>query len=242
MVVFPWKYLLKYLMHMSCCYLITLILYMALATCTLVNLRFAQLSYLKFGPGQKTVIFELLCSTFQEMKTATMCHIRKTNLKWMQNQKNFWRNLSKFHFQTRVDLFASRLNTQLSVYDSYNPDPEAMHINWFFISWLNRLFYAFPRFSVIGRALHEIVLDEAAWIIILPNWSAQPWYSLLMKLLNNTPILSPASKIFPQHLEKKEQHNLAGKSALQACLILGKNRSNKPFSREYQNHTGEYAF
>lgn len=164
---------------------------------------------------------------------------KKTNLEWMLNQKNFWRNLSKFHFKTRVDLFASILNIQLSVYDSYNPDPEAMHINWFFISWLNRPFYAYLRFSVIGRALHEIVLDEAAGIIVLPNWSAQPWYSLLMKSLNNTPILSLASKIFLQQLEKKEQHNLAGKSALQASLILGKNRSNKPFSREYQNHKGE---
>ena len=77
--------------------------------------------------------------------------------------------ISKFKFQPEVDLFASRLNVQLPVFVSYHPDPEAMHINGFSISWQSRHFYAFPPFAVIGKVLHKIVLDIATWIIVVPN-------------------------------------------------------------------------
>ena len=68
------------------------------------------------------------------------------------------KNLQKlFQFQPEADLFASRLNSQLSVFVLYHPDPEATHINVFSISWQDRPFYAFPPFAVIGKVLHETV-------------------------------------------------------------------------------------
>ena len=92
---------------------------------------------------------------------------RQTYLEWMLNE---------------VDLFTSKLNAQLLVFVSYHPDPEAMHINAFSISWQGRPFFAYPLFAVIVKVLHKIVLVVATWIIVISNWPTQPWYSLLMEL------------------------------------------------------------
>ena len=117
---------------------------------------------------------------------------------------------------------ASRLNAKIPVFVSYHPDPEAMHINTFSISWQGRTFYALPPFSVIGKVLHKIVLDVATWIIIVPNWPTQSWYSLLMKLLIDIPIILRSSKILLQHPANSKPHTLANKLKLLACMILGK--------------------
>ena len=81
---------------------------------------------------------------------------KQTVLKRMYNQKNFTKIISKFQFQSEVDLFASRLSAQLPVFVSYHSDPEAMHIKTFSISWQSRPFYAFPPFAVIGKVLNKI--------------------------------------------------------------------------------------
>ena len=95
----------------------------------------------------------------------------------MLNQKIFTKIISTFQFQPEVDLSASRFNAQLPVFVSYHPDPEAMHINAFSISWQGRPFYASPPFAVIGKVLHKIVLDVATEIILVTNSTTQPWAS-----------------------------------------------------------------
>ena len=87
----------------------------------------------------------------------------------MLNQNKFTKIISKFQFQPEVDLFASSINAQLPVFVSYQPNPEAMHINAFLISWQGRPFYAFPLFAVIEKVLHKIALDIAKRIIVAPN-------------------------------------------------------------------------
>ena len=49
----------------------------------------------------------------------------------------------------QIDLFASRLNYQIKPFVAYQPDPEAMAINAFTISWKPYCFYAFHPFSII---------------------------------------------------------------------------------------------
>ena len=112
--------------------------------------------------------------------------------------------ISKFQFQPEIDLFASRLSAQLPVIVSYHPDPEAMHVNAFSISWQDRPFYAFPPFAVIGKVLHNIVLDVATGIIVVLNWSTQLWYSLLMKLLIDFDVSIHSSKTHLQHHAKSK--------------------------------------
>ena len=121
------------------------------------------------------------------------------------NQKIFTKIISEFQFQPEVDLFASRLNAKLPVFVLYHPDPEAMHINAFSISWQGRPFYAFPPFAVIGS--------------VVPNWPTQPWYSHLMKLLIDILILLRSSKNLLQHPASSKLHPLANKLNLLACMI-----------------------
>ncbi|XP_063289994.1 zinc finger protein 724-like [Pelobates fuscus] len=52
-----------------------------------------------------------------------------------------------------IDLFASRLNTQLSRFFSWRPDPMAEAVDAFLQDWSGDLLYAFPLFSMIPRSL-----------------------------------------------------------------------------------------
>ena len=74
----------------------------------------------------------------------------ETKLEWKLNEAVFGDIVEKLHFQPVIDLFASRLNKQLSKFVSYRPDPEALHINAFSLDWGDLEFYCFPPFSCIG--------------------------------------------------------------------------------------------
>ena len=61
-----------------------------------------------------------------------------------------------FNFIPELDLFASYLNTQVSYYVSWFPDPNAVANNTFSSSWENKKFYAFPPFSLVEATLAKI--------------------------------------------------------------------------------------
>ena len=69
-----------------------------------------------------------------------------------------------------IDLFASRLNKQVVCYASWKPDPEAIYVNAFSISWNDHLFYAFPPFSLIAPCLQKIEMEKSKGILIVPMW------------------------------------------------------------------------
>ena len=119
----------------------------------------------------------------------------KNKLNWngCLTKKCLTKIISKFQFQSKMDLFASRLNAQLPVFVSYQPDPEAKQFIAFAILWRDIRFYAFPPFAAIEKMLYKIVLDVATGIIVVPNWSIQPWFSLLMMLLKDIPIVAKSS-------------------------------------------------
>ena len=73
---------------------------------------------------------------------------RKTDIytEWMLNPLLFQQACSHFAFHPEVDLFASRLNTQLKKFVSYRPDPDCFHVNAFSISWENINIYCFSFF------------------------------------------------------------------------------------------------
>jgi hypothetical protein len=57
--------------------------------------------------------------------------------------------IQKIGVTPNIDLFASRLNFQIEPYISYQPDPYAIAVNVFSLSWAGYTFYAFPPFSII---------------------------------------------------------------------------------------------
>ena len=97
------------------------------------------------------------------------------NMEWKLHPDLFSQIYDKLGIP-EIDLFASRLNSQLSVYCSWKPDPGAKAIDAMTIDWTPLFFYAFPPFNMIGKILRKIEEDKAEGILIFPAWPTQTWY------------------------------------------------------------------
>ena len=113
-----------------------------------------------------------------------------SNLEWLLDQDVFNR-LVVVTFLPDIDLFASRLNAKLDQFVSWHPEPGALAVDAFSISWSNQKFYAFPPFSLLTRVLAKIQNDVALVLLIAPTWSTQPWYPMLLQLAIARPVLLP---------------------------------------------------
>jgi hypothetical protein len=150
---------------------------------------------------------------------------RKTNMdaEWQLNPKLFSKIVKELNFVPTIDLFASRLNTQLEDYYSYQPDPQSAGTDAFSFSWKSKSFYCFPPFSCISRCLQKIRGDEAKGIIVVPKWPTQPFYPLLHKLLMTDPVLlkrDPRSLLMPNQPELTSP--MGEKTDFLACLVSGR--------------------
>ena len=86
---------------------------------------------------------------------------------WKLNEDVFQNMIS--YFKPSIDLFASRVNTQLKQFIAYRPDPEAVAINSFSVSWSDLKIYSFPPFSCVCKVLQKITQDQATGLIIVPD-------------------------------------------------------------------------
>ena len=112
-----------------------------------------------------------------------LSRIKETSMEWKLNESIFQKLISKCGFTPCIDLFATRINTQLPKFASYNPDPEATYINAFTLNWGNfKYVYCFPPFAIIGKVVRKMVEDQAQGIIVTPNWQTQYWYPLLLQI------------------------------------------------------------
>lgn len=141
---------------------------------------------------------------------------------WMLNPRVLKQALKTLKVQPEIDLFASRLNKQMPTYCSYKPDPEAAYINAFTISWSNMCFYCFPPFSCLTHVLQKIIHDQATGVVVAPLWPTQPWYSQLMSLQIQPPvILQPAKDLLTLPSAPERVHPLFKKLRLIICLLSG---------------------
>ena len=87
---------------------------------------------------------------------------RKNDIRteWMLSDDSFEDILHKLEFCPTIDLFASRINNKLPRFASFRPDPDAVLINAFSVSWTDLAFYAFPPFICIGRVLQK---NQEGW-------------------------------------------------------------------------------
>ena len=65
------------------------------------------------------------------------------------------------------DLFASRFNTQLPEFVSYQPDPESYAANAFTQSWADLKFDAFPPFICLPSVIQKICQDREEGILVV---------------------------------------------------------------------------
>ena len=89
-----------------------------------------------------------------------------------------------------VDLFATCLNTQLSRYMSWRPDPFVMATDALQASWQGIQGYAF---CLISRFLRKLVEEQTTVLLIAPRWPHQAWYPALLEALVEVPIILPPS-------------------------------------------------
>ncbi len=68
-----------------------------------------------------------------------------------------------------IDLFASRLTRQLPNFVSWKPDPEALGTDAFALDWNQGKGYAFPPFSLIGRCLRQVQVQQVAELVIVTS-------------------------------------------------------------------------
>ena len=110
---------------------------------------------------------------------------RKQELRteWMLNRRDFHCITKKLNVSPPIDLFVSKLNTQLPEFIYYRPNPESKAVNAFTQSWTALKFYAFPPFICLPRVIQKIWQDKAEGILVVPDWPNQLWYSQFCNMI-----------------------------------------------------------
>ena len=152
---------------------------------------------------------------------------------WMLHQ-GFFQKLSQLWGPFEVDLFASRLNKQISTYVSWKPDPGATAVDAFSIVWIRKPFYAFPPFALIHRCLQKIIVDEAEGVIIVPMWPTQTYYPRIMSMLIQPPRLLLKKENLLRLPHSDTSHPLWQKMQLMACLVSGKASKQQEFQKKLE--------
>ncbi|XP_063289505.1 uncharacterized protein LOC134573649 [Pelobates fuscus] len=102
-----------------------------------------------------------------------------------------FRRISSLWGPLSMDLFASRLNTQLPKFCSWRPDPEAVATDAFLQDWSEGRAYAFPPFNLIARCLAHLRRFKSSLVLITPCWRSQPWFPHLLEMAIDYPRLLP---------------------------------------------------
>ena len=120
-----------------------------------------------------------------------------------------------------IDPFAFRINKHLDRYVFWHPEPEAMAINAFFLTWNNNYFYVFSPFSFVGRVLAKIYRDKTNSVMAIPDWSTRYWYPHLLQMTNQNPLYfwpSPRNLTLPH--KPSVNHPLLKKLQLIAIRVI----------------------
>ena len=125
-------------------------------------------------PGRENVVAD------QESRTV------KDRCDWMLNP-NVFRQIQAQMGPCEVDLFASRLTKQLPRFYSWRPDPEAEGVDAFNQDWSQVRGFANPPWCLIPRCLAQLKRQKARIVLITPLWNTQPWYPVLLELLEDFP-------------------------------------------------------
>eukprot|EP00117_Sycon_ciliatum_P040888 scpid18223/ scgid2716/ len=91
-----------------------------------------------------------------------------------------------------VDLFATRINTQLPDFVSWYPDPQAVATDAFSQPWQEMDGYAFPPFCLIGKVLRQVQTQAVPRLLLVtPLWRGASWFPMLLLMVSEAPTLLP---------------------------------------------------
>ena len=92
---------------------------------------------------------------------------KKDSSEWKVNPRIF-QKLCYARGCQEIDLFATRLTTQLKAYFSWRTDHLSQGADAFQQSWKNLKGYAFPPFSLVGLVLKKFQKEQASLLLIAP--------------------------------------------------------------------------
>ena len=141
-----------------------------------------------------------------------------------------------------IDLFASRINHQLSNYVSWRPDPGAKAVDAFSINWSPTYNYCFPPFSRILKVLQKIQQDKAQAIVVVPYWVTQDWFPVLLGMLVDHSLIMIASLdllYLPTH--QTIPHSLHPSFKLLVAHISGVTSIHKIFLQQHNIYSCPFA-
>ncbi len=73
----------------------------------------------------------------------------------------------------------------------WRPDPYSQATDALQQKWSHLSPYAFPPFSLVGRVIAKVRAEKVTMVLITPAWQTQPWYSQLLQMSVQNPILLP---------------------------------------------------
>ena len=156
----------------------------------------------------------------------------KSGMEWQLNSSVF-KKVNELYGPFIIDLFASRINNQLRRYVSWKGDPNAWAINALTLDWGKlKCLYAFPPFSLIQRCLQKIAEQKADVTLVVPLWRGQAWFSEMLRMLTDSPIVLPTKKSLLVHPQNRQLvHPLLPKMKLLVCRLSGKNSKVQAFRK-----------
>jgi hypothetical protein len=164
----------------------------------------------------------------------------------MRNESSDWK-LQKSTFQLiralwepKTDLFPSSWNRQLDRFVSWKPQPEAMAVDAFSLSWTNLEGYAFPPFNMIAKCLTKIMKERADLILVAPVWQAQPWWPTIMELAWRPPrIIRPEIALLSDPLGNPHPLLARGSLLLAVWRLSGSASKPEVFQRKWSSFSWE---
>ncbi|XP_038066498.1 uncharacterized protein LOC119736556 [Patiria miniata] len=149
---------------------------------------------------------------------------------WQLNVRIFRRIMNRLGFSPDVDLFATRLNTQLQMFVSWQPDPMAWRVDALLLNWREIKGYAFPPFALLPRCLSKISEEQATIVLIAPVWRTQIWYPRLLEMAVQNPVILPRGRDLLQLPHNRTLvHPLADLMLLAAWKLSGKTFAQREF-------------
>lgn len=149
-------------------------------------------------------------------------------IEWELNTEVF-EKLTNIFGKPEIDLFATRINTKCMKYVSWARDPDAIYVDAFSRSWANEFNYLFPPFSLIAVCLQKMKRERATGMMILPCWPTQPWFTMFLELLTDTPIILPRTDDLLILPGTNQKHPLRKRLKMLAGRISGKSTETDRF-------------
>lgn len=159
----------------------------------------------------------------------------QSSAEWQLDQVTFCQIVRELG-ECNVDLFATRLNTKLTQFISWRPDPNAIGTDALQIPWDKYSGYAFPPFCLIGKCLRKAREERASLLLIAPVWRSQPWYPVLLDLLVDYPRLLPSShRLLTDPFGNPHPLLIAGQLQLAAWKLSGRDSKRLEFQEKLHN-------